>query len=168
MHTAYVSLGSNTDAERNLRQLVAALRAQFMVVAISPVYETAPVGLDAGSENYLNAAAVIQTDHDPVSLKAALKAIEVQLGRIPDGKAVAADADIVLFDDQQYSGEMLGSKRPIPDPAILTEAYVCVPLADVAPEVVHPVSGQTLAAIAAPMRSARWLIARPDIRLSEY
>lgn len=168
MHTAYLSLGSNMDAERNLRRLAAALRAQFTVMAISPVYETAPVGLGVGSENYLNAAAVIQTEDDPVRLKAALKTIEAQLGRTSGEKHVVADADIVLFDDQQYSSAMLGGKRPIPDPAILTEAYVCVPLADVAPEVVHPITGQTLAAIAAAMRSERWLRARPDIRLSEY
>lgn len=60
MSRAYLSLGSNLDAQTHLRGAIAALRARFGEVQLSPVYRTAAVGFEGNA--FLNAAAVIQTD----------------------------------------------------------------------------------------------------------
>lgn len=168
MNTVYLSLGSNDDPEHNLPALFARLRKQYSVLAVSPVYETLPVGDTADeSPHYFNAVVCIETERDPIALRAELKAIETGLGRVKGTKSVPADVDIVLFNDAQYSPEMLNAKRPIPDPAILVDAYVAVPLADIAAKYVHPITGQTLDEIAAPLRSTAGLKLRADVRLEE-
>ena len=63
MGMAYLSLGSNVEPERHLRAAVAALRARFGEVLLSPVYRTRSVGFDG--TDFLNAAAVIDSDLDP-------------------------------------------------------------------------------------------------------
>ena len=142
MSRAYLSLGSNIDPEPNLRSAVAALHERFGEVKISPVYRTAAVGFDG--PDFLNAAAVIETDLDVHALDAWLHALEDTHGRRRDLPRYASrplDIDIVFFDDLILNGP---GHLQIPRPE-LDQAFVLKPLADIAPEFVDPLSGRTLA-----------------------
>ncbi len=164
-NSAYLSLGSNHMPATHLPRAVAALREQFVVLAVSPVYESPATGEAEGGAPYLNAAVLLATHYDVRALKEALLVLETTLGRDRSRKAsVTIDLDIALFNDQQFSSEFLGRKRPIPDPAVLHDAYVLVPLADIAPVYRHPVEGRTLAALAAPHRGTLRL--REDVRFA--
>lgn len=142
MAKAYLSLGSNLDPEANLRSGIAALRERFGEVVLSAVYRTRAVGFDGA--DFLNAAAVIDTDLDPHALNTWLHALEDAHGRDRSGPRFGdrtLDIDIVLFDDRVLEGA--GNLR-IPRPE-LKHAFVLRPLADIAPDVREPLSGRTLA-----------------------
>ncbi len=140
---AYLSIGSNYQAVQNINKCIRLLHQYTSVVAVSPVYETTPVGEAAG--NYLNMAVIIETSYDPVNLKDnVLRRIEAELGRERGRTQVTIDLDVVLFNNEQHD---LG-KRTIPDPALYQYAFVAIPLADVAPDYVHPVTGEALRTIA--------------------
>lgn len=142
MHKAYLSLGSNRDAEGNLRSGLAALQARFGAVLHSPVYRTAAVGFEG--DDFLNSAAMIETDLEPQALNDWLHALEDAHGRDRSGPRFGdrtLDIDIVLFDERVCEGE--GNLR-IPRPE-LKHAFVLKPLADIAPDVRVPGDGRTLA-----------------------
>lgn len=142
MSRAYLSLGSNQDPQRHLRAAIAELRARFGDVVLSPLYRTRAVGFDGG--DFINAAAVIQTDLDPVALHDWLHALEDAHGRDRSGPRYGdrtLDIDIVLFDDLTFQGP--GNLR-IPRPE-LRHAFVLKPLADIAPDVVVPGDGRCVA-----------------------
>jgi 2-amino-4-hydroxy-6-hydroxymethyldihydropteridine diphosphokinase len=114
------------------------------VTAVSPVYASADAS--GGGLVYLNAAVCVQTPYDAEAFKeGVLTVIEDRLERESSGAFVTADMDIVLVNDAVM--EYLG--RDIPDPGITEHAYIALPLADIAPDYTHPVTGQTLATIAA-------------------
>jgi 2-amino-4-hydroxy-6-hydroxymethyldihydropteridine diphosphokinase len=142
MARACLSLGSNVAPEANLGSAIAALRARFGRLLLSQVYRTTAVGFD-GAE-FLNAAAVVETDLDPVALADWLHALEDAHGRdraAPRFGDRTLDIDLVLYDDVVLSGP--GHLRIPRDE--LRRAFVLRPLAEIAPEVVEPVSGRTLA-----------------------
>jgi len=142
MGKAYLSLGSNLDPEANIASAIRALRARFGEVRVSPVYRTAAVGFDGPA--FLNAAAVIDSDLDPVALDAWLHALEDAHGRDRGGPRFGdrtLDIDLVLYDDCILDGP--GSLR-LPREE-LRHAFVLRPLAEIAPEAVEPRSGLTLA-----------------------
>ena len=142
MSRAYLSLGSNLQPERHLRSAIAALRARFGAVVVSPVYLTRAVGFDGN--DFCNAAAVIDTDLEPQALNDWLHALEDAHGRDRSGPRYGdrtLDVDIVLFDDRTLDGP--GHLR-IPRPE-LQHAFVLKPLADIAAQVVVPGTGRTLA-----------------------
>lgn len=142
MSCAYLSLGSNLEPVDHLRQAVEELRARFGAMELSRVYRTRAVGFD-GSD-FLNAAAMIQTDLSPVALHDWLHTLEDAHLRDRSGPRFGdrtLDIDIVLFDDLVLTGP--GNLRiPRPD---LVHAFVLRPLADIAPTVVVPGDGRTLA-----------------------
>lgn len=142
MSRAYLSLGSNLQPERHLPGAIAALRARFGAVVVSPVYRTRAVGFDGN--DFCNAAAVIDTDLEPQALNDWLHALEDAHGRDRSGPRYGdrtLDVDIVLFDDRTLDGP--GHLR-IPRPE-LQHAFVLKPLADIAAQVVVPGTGRTLA-----------------------
>ncbi|MFC3551301.1 2-amino-4-hydroxy-6-hydroxymethyldihydropteridine diphosphokinase [Lysobacter cavernae] len=142
MSRAYLSLGSNLDAAVHLRGAIAALRDRFGAVVLSPVYRTRAVGFDGA--DFYNAAAIIETGLEPQALNAWLHALEDAHGRDRSGPRYGdrtLDIDIVLFDDRVLEGP--GNLR-IPRPE-LKHAFVLRPLAEIAPDVVVPGGGRTLA-----------------------
>lgn len=142
MSRAYLSLGSNVDAVTHLRAAVRALRERFGEVVMSPVYRTRAVGFDG--PDFHNAAAIIESDLDPHALNAWLHALEDAHGRDRSGPRYGdrtLDIDIVLFDGLTLEGA--GNLR-IPRPE-LKHAFVLRPLAEIAPDVVVPGTGRTLA-----------------------
>lgn len=154
MGKAYLSLGSNLDAERHLRAAVAALRARFGDALLSKVYRFPAVGFDG--PDFLNAAAVIDSDLDPFALNDWLHALEDAHGRDRSGPRFGdrtLDIDIVFYDDRVLEGP--GNLR-LPRPE-LKHAFVLMPLAEIAPDFVDPVGGRSLAELWAesPERSVR-------------
>jgi 2-amino-4-hydroxy-6-hydroxymethyldihydropteridine diphosphokinase len=167
-----ITLGSNVNPETNLPRAVFVLRQNHHMVvrATSRVYESAPLNaagqIAPGQEHFLNAAVWIDTDYySPFSLKYnVLRFIEKCLGRVRTADKFAPrplDLDIALYGDRVIDG----SRLTVPDPDILRHAHVALPLADLAPAWVHPVSGQTLAQIAARFAGAAGVRVREDVEL---
>ena len=146
MSRAYLSLGSNLEPERHLPAAIGELRARFGAIAVSPAYRSEAVGFEGPA--FLNLAVGIDTDLDPVALDAWLHALEDRHGRRRDGPRYSSrtlDVDIVLFDDAIVRGP---GHLEIPR-AELAEAFVLVPLADIAPGARDPVSGRSVAELLA-------------------
>ena len=144
MGRAYLSLGSNIDAETHLRAAVAALRERFGEVVLSDAYVFPAVGFEGG--NFLNAAAVIDSDLDPFALNDWLHALEDAHGRDRSGPRYGdrtLDIDIVFYDDLVLDGP---GHLQLPRDE-LKHAFVLMPLAEIAPGFVDPRSGKTLEAL---------------------
>jgi 2-amino-4-hydroxy-6-hydroxymethyldihydropteridine diphosphokinase len=161
-HRVFVSLGSNIDSERSMHGAVQRLEQHCTVLAVSPVYETAPVG-KTDQPSFLNAAVLIETGWTTAELKEVLQSIEHEMGRVrtEDKNAPRTiDLDISLFDDE--ISDLAG--RHIPDPEILRYPHIAVPLADLVPHQRHPETGQTLEEIARSLPGGG-MVKRPDIVL---
>lgn len=138
----YASIGSNVEPEQNLREAVAALRARFGEVLVSPVYRTPSVGFVG--PDFLNAIVVFDSDIHPFALNDWLHAQEVVQGRDRRDAFYSnrpLDMDIIYFGDLILDGP---GELQLPRPE-LRHAYVLKPLVDVAPEFVDPIRGTTLA-----------------------
>jgi len=175
LNRVFIVLGSNIDKEENLPRAVRILSKMCRVAAISPVYETVPVGL-LDQPNFFNAAVLVHTPMSPIQFKEeVLSKIErrLQRQRTTDENAPRTiDADIVLFNDQVFDYSRPGGRRRrVPDPDLLKFAHVAVPMADLAPDMPHPETGESLAAIAGRLMVAATqnngppLWPRPDILL---
>jgi 2-amino-4-hydroxy-6-hydroxymethyldihydropteridine diphosphokinase len=140
--TAYLSLGSNLDdREQNLRRAVELLRGLGEVVATSPLYDTEPVEL-AAQPWFLNCAVELETEKLPRQLLSGILQIEQSMGRRrtqPKGPRLI-DIDILLFGHSVIETESL----TIPHPAMHERRFVLEPLADIAPDVRHPVFKRTV------------------------
>jgi 2-amino-4-hydroxy-6-hydroxymethyldihydropteridine diphosphokinase len=139
---AYLSLGSNVEPENNLRTAVAALRARFGDVVVSPVYRTRAIGFEG--PDFLNAVAVIDSDIHPFALNDWLHALEEAHGRDRRDASYSdrpLDLDIIYFGDLVLDGP---GAFQLPRPE-LRHAFVLKPLADVAPDFVDPIRNATLA-----------------------
>ena len=139
---AYLSLGSNVgDRAGNLNSAIARLRALGEVVAISSLYETEPVELTE-QPWFLNCALALNTDKTPQQLLAGILDIEQQLGRRRMQKKGPRiiDIDILLFGNAIVENAGL----TIPHPAMQDRRFVLEPLAEIAPDVSHPVLKQTI------------------------
>ena len=150
MTQAYLSLGSNVEPERHLRAAIDALRARFGDIVVSPVYRVPAVGFDG--PDFLNAAAIIETDLDIVALDAWLHGLEDAHGRRRDVPRFAdrpLDIDIVFLDDLVFRGP---GNLQVPRPE-LQHAFVLRPLAEIAPDFRDPGSGRTLAELWAEMQA---------------
>lgn len=172
MNRAFILLGSNIDREVNLPAAVRLLGQQCRLVAISAVYETTPVGL-VEQANFFNAAVLLETDLTAAQLKSdVLDPIEQQLHRqrTTDKNAPRTiDMDIILFNNEvlDYIAPD-GRSRHIPDPDLLKFVHIAVPLAELAPDLIHPETAEPLATIAQRLYIAnpRALWPRPDVQLS--
>lgn len=150
---AYVSIGTNLgDRAGNLVLALSALAALpgTRFEALSPVYETDPVGPPPQGP-YLNAVARLATALAPRALLDALLAIERRAGRERAGVRDAArtlDLDLLLYGDRVIDEPGLA----VPHPRLALRAFVLEPLAALAPALRHPVLGEDVAALAAKVR----------------
>ncbi len=140
--TAYIALGSNLgDRNANLQQALAFLGVQhdIRVVRFSSFLETDPVGGPEGQGRYLNAAAELETTLSAAKLLRVLLDVEKKLGRVrteKDGPRTL-DLDLLLF-GQEIVGRA-GTDLCVPHPRMHERLFVLEPLAQIAPNVVHPV-----------------------------
>lgn len=145
-----IALGSNIDPAANLPRAARRLAGRFRGLAASRLYVTEPVGAP-GAPSFLNAAVSVVTALPPVELRdGVLRPLEAELGRVRglDRNAPRPiDLDIAFAGDLVVRDPALGLE--IPDPEIIARAHLALPLADLAPEAVHPLDGRTLGAIAA-------------------
>jgi 2-amino-4-hydroxy-6-hydroxymethyldihydropteridine diphosphokinase len=142
MATAYIGLGSNLgDRMTTLQMAIQRLEALGRIAGVSGLYETEPVG-NLDQPPFLNAVVALNTELAPADLLGALLGIERDLGRsrsFPNAPRTL-DLDLLLVDDVTLDS----SDLTLPHPRLHERAFVLVPLAELAPEMVHPVSGQTV------------------------
>lgn len=144
MSTAWLSLGSNQAPAENLAAAAKALRERFGAVLFSPVYRTPAVGFEG--PDFLNAAAILETDLPPEALNDWLHALEDRFGRDRSGPRFGnrpLDIDIVFYDDRVMQGP---GNLQLPRPE-LQHAFVLKPLADIAPDKTVPGDGRRLDAL---------------------
>jgi 2-amino-4-hydroxy-6-hydroxymethyldihydropteridine diphosphokinase len=164
---AYLSLGSNIEAERNLPAAVRELANFGSVLAVSRAWESPPLGsLSPDAENFLNAAVLLQTELSARAIcDEVVSAIEQRLGRVRDPRDKNAsrtiDLDLSLFNDEILKID----HRMIPDPEILARAFVAVPLAEIDPDYLHPVATRRLKEIADELAARERLWPRGDVAL---
>ena len=158
---AYLSLGSNIGSERNLPEAVDQLGRFGRVKAASSVWQTAAVGFTE-QPDFLNAAVLLETDLSAKTIRQhAITQIENDLGRVRTGNKNGPrpiDIDIMLFNHDVLS---IGTRR-IPDPELLERSFVAIPMAEIAPDYVHPEVNKTLAEIALQFNPATESISRRD------
>ena len=146
--TAYIGLGANLGRRgHTLRCALAMLnaRADLSVVAVSDFIETPPVGGPAGQPPFLNAAAELRTALPPRELLAALQAVEDHFGRTREVRwgPRTLDLDLLLYGSLVTDGPGLR----VPHPRMHERLFVLEPLAQIAPDAVHPTLGKTLRAL---------------------
>jgi GTP cyclohydrolase-4 len=142
MVTAYIGLGSNLgDREQNLAQALKLMSKHLVIEQFSCIYETEPVGYEQ-QPLFLNAICRISTELGPKQLLRLAKRIEAKLGRVPSFSNAPRpiDIDILFYGDELFSDKEL----TIPHPRLAERAFVLVPLAEIAPGLVHPVKGKTI------------------------
>ena len=142
MAWVYISLGSNIDREVLTRSGVDALRQRFGELQLSSVYKSEAVGFEG--EDFYNMVIALQTADDVQSVYQALRQIEDEHGRDRSGPRFSSrtlDLDLLLYDDLiLHEG-----KLEIPRDEILERAFVLWPLAEIAPERIHPIAKQSYA-----------------------
>ena len=134
-HRAFIGLGSNLgDREGTLRQGVAGLEAAGDVVAVSPLYETEPVGGPEDQGAFLNLVVELDTADSPRELLRRCQALEEAAHRVRTVRwgPRTLDADVLLVDDLTVDEADL----IVPHPRMWERRFVLQPLADLAPELV--------------------------------
>ena len=141
-HTVYLALGSNLgDRVQNLKAAVTALSPQMVVKAKSNVYETLPWGYE-DQPRFLNMALKAETYLKPEPLLKHLKRLEIALGRkasFQNGPRLI-DIDILLYDDLVLDTPAL----TIPHPHMHERGFVLLPLTDIAPDLIHPLTKKSV------------------------
>jgi 2-amino-4-hydroxy-6-hydroxymethyldihydropteridine diphosphokinase len=153
VHQVYLSLGSNIQPEVNLPKALDLLYEFGEIVKVSSAWESAAVGSDG--PHFLNACALFNSPLLPVELKEqVIQRIETKLGRRRSEDKFAPrtiDIDIVLFDDQ-LCDDKYGS-----------QAFVVIPLAEIYPNYLNPLTNERIEQTAARLHQQIWMEGRPEV-----
>ena len=144
MARVYISIGSNIEPARYVRLAVTALHEYFGRLEISSVYESEAVGFDG--DNFYNLVVGLDTEQGVNEVNRLLHEIEDRYGRDRIGPRFSArtiDLDLLLYDDLVMSE----GKLVLPREEILHNAFVLWPLAEIAPELQHPLEKKTMSAL---------------------
>jgi len=142
MPVIYISLGSNIDREQNTRSGVQALRDAFGELELSSVYESEAVGFEGDA--FYNMVIACSVDVPVMQVNRILRDIEDSYGRDRSGPKFSSrtlDLDLLLYDDLVIEQDGL----VLPRGEILKNAFVLWPLAEIAPDLVHPLAGKSYA-----------------------
>jgi 2-amino-4-hydroxy-6-hydroxymethyldihydropteridine diphosphokinase len=141
MVDVYVAAGSNIEPERYLSRALELLSVHYAPLRVSPAYRNRAVGFEG--EDFINLVVGFTTDEPVTRVRERLQAIESQCDRPPNAAKWAArsmDLDILLYGD-------LVSTEPgylVPRPDLVKRAYMLKPLADIAPDLMHPTANKTI------------------------
>jgi 2-amino-4-hydroxy-6-hydroxymethyldihydropteridine diphosphokinase len=139
--TVYLGLGSNLeDRQNNLRLALDFISERIKIEKLSPVYDTAPVG-NTNQPRFMNMVARVSSRLSASTLLFMVKGIEAKLGRVPIDSPRPIDIDILFYDDQVINTP---PQLIVPHPRLAERGFVLIPLADIAPDLVHPVSKKTV------------------------
>ena len=141
MATVFLGLGSNVEPHRNLRLAISELQRRYGPLEISRVYENTAVGFQGS--NFLNLVLRLDTDESPADMHSQIESIHDMAGRERSkAKFISRplDIDLLLYDD------LVLDEQPITLPRgdILEYSFVLRPLQELAPDLVHPVTGLTM------------------------
>lgn len=137
MAYAYIGIGSNIDAERNIKQCIKLLKAEFSMIKISNFYETSPYGYK-NQPNFINLAVKIKASIKPAELLKKLQSAEKKLGKkrkIKNGPRTI-DLDILLYGNKVIKEKNLN----IPHKGLFERDFMLIPLLDIAPESIDPIT----------------------------
>ncbi len=141
-----IALGSNQGDSLNILESSLAALNQIPGINLqqtSSWYQTKPVGTPQAQPDYLNGCALLSAEQTPEELLAILQATEIQFGRVGKGtlQPRTLDLDLLLYGDLVLNTPNL----TIPHPRMRDRAFVLVPLAEIAPDWIEPVSGTKIA-----------------------
>lgn len=141
-HIVYLALGSNLDDRlANLKETAASLSPQMEIRARSHIYETPPWGYE-DQPKFLNQALKVQTYLQPEPLLRHIKRLEIALGRkasFPNGPRLI-DIDVLFYDEIVLNTPTL----TLPHPRLHERGFVLLPMMDIAPDLVHPLTRKTI------------------------
>jgi len=148
-----IAIGSNLGSNfGNSREIVKAavktldLSGQIEILQVSRWYRTKAITISLPQPDYINGCATLNTSLSPQNLLAAMLEIEVQFGRVRRAKwdARTLDLDLLLYESQILNTDDL----VIPHPRMCDRAFVMLPLAEIAPDWIHPLRGDRIARLA--------------------
>ena len=152
--TAYLSLGSNLgEREENLCQALTLLSLKVNLDEVSSIYETEPIGYK-NQPLFLNLVCRITTNLPPEELLHFAKEIETRMGRVPSEQINSPrpiDIDILFYDNKIMETQNL----TIPHPRLKDRAFALIPLAEIAPDLVHPKLDKNIAQLANAVRGQK-------------
>ncbi len=163
MSRVFLSIGSNLgDRVENCRKAIERVSdaSEITFVRVSPFYETSPWGVSDQPE-FVNCAVEVKTALAPRKLLETLKKIETAIGRKAGTRwrARLIDLDIILYKDMIIEEQGL----VIPHPYAHERGFVLVPLADIAPEVVHPVFKRSISELLLELKDAGFVKRLEDV-----
>lgn len=143
--TAYILIGSNLgDREKYLSSAISMIKEipGLELIDNSSVYSSKAEQMASGTPSFLNQAIKVETKLKPFELLTALEQIEQELGRTDKGKQLSRtiDLDILLYDTEIVDTERL----TIPHPELLNRAFALIPLIEIDPTLVHPLTNKRL------------------------
>ncbi len=168
MHLAYIGFGSNIgDKLAYIENAIHALSVAegITLQTISSLYKTAPVGYKAQAD-FLNGVVAIQTCLSPHALLHTLKDIETTVGRQHRTRwgPREIDMDVLIYGDLcLHTPDLI-----IPHPEMYLRRFVLVPLAEVAPDLVHPVFNESILTLLEGLEDDKSVVKTEFIRLKEY
>jgi 2-amino-4-hydroxy-6-hydroxymethyldihydropteridine diphosphokinase len=158
---AFLLLGSNLDPQENLRQAIPRLAQLGRLARLSSVYQSPPSARPE-QPDFLNLAALVWTDLPATQLRAALRQIEAAQGRVRSADKHAPrtlDIDLCLL------GSLILETPSwrVPDPDLLIQPHVAIPVAELWPDFPHPETGESLRLVAQRLRKSAPLTPRPKL-----
>lgn len=138
----YLGIGSNIDRETNIRGGLNKLKSQYGELRISPVYESTTFGFEG--DDFYNLVVGFNTEISVDELEIQLREIEYQFGRKRNETRYSSrtlDIDLLLY------GDLVSEQHHVPRVDITEYGFVLKPLCDIEPDLIHPVTGETMSAL---------------------